>query len=88
MDFAGAASAGAASAGAGSTVTAQSAVYVTPSTVIEAVTVHVPAEVGEIVPFETLAFEVSELFQVTVDPAGLTVAVIVAFVFGSVTVAV
>lgn len=70
-----------------STVTATSWLYVTPSTVIEAVTVQVPALTGVITPAATVAIVLSELTQVTVDPTGDTVAVIVAVVLGSVAVA-
>ena len=56
------------------TVTAQAAVYVTPSTVIEAVTVQVPALTAVTVPLLTVAIAVSLDFHVTVDPTGLTVA--------------
>lgn len=74
--------------GAAATVTAQSAEYVTPSTVIEAVTVQEPAFTGVIVPLLTVAIDVSELVQVTDDPTGLTVALTLAVVLGSVAVAV
>ena len=63
---------------AASTVTAQFAEYVAPSTVIDAVTVHVPAFTGVITPAATVAIVSSELVQVTADPAGDTVAVTVA----------
>ena len=53
---------------------AHSAVYVTPSTVIEAVIVQLPAFTAVTVPELTVAIAVSELFQVTVLPTGETVA--------------
>ena len=56
------------------TVTAHSSVYVTPSTVMEAVTVHVPAATAVTVPLLTVAFVMSLLFQVTVAPTGTVVA--------------
>lgn len=74
--------------GAAATVTAQFAEYVTPSTVIEAVTVQVPALTGVIVPLLTVAIVVSELVQVTAEPTGVTVALTLAVVLGSVAVAV
>lgn len=73
---------------AAATVTAQFAEYVAPSTVIEAVTVQVPAFTGVITPAATVAIVSSELVQVTEEPAGLTVAVTVAVVLGKVAVAV
>ena len=57
------------------TVTAQVALAFCPPTSIVAVIVQVPAPAGVTVPFETVATAFLELFQVTVAPAGLVVAV-------------
>ena len=60
------------------TVTLQVAVAFLPPTVIVPVIVQVPAPTGVTVPPDTVATVVFELFQVTVSPVGLVVAVIAA----------
>ena len=57
------------------TVTSHDAVRVTPSFVTDAVIVAEPAATPVTVPDDTVALVVSDDFHVTVDPAGVTVAV-------------
>ena len=59
------------------TVTSHDAVRVTPSFVADAVMVAVPAATPVTVPDDTVATSSSDDVHVTVDPAGVTVAVIV-----------